>query len=127
MSKDTVLVVEDDQLLREVIEDLLNIHQIKVKTVGDSSEANDWLEEYIPDLIICDLFLPTVSGIQWLNSVSEDLVVNNSSIILLSADHVRTQEMLVGSPIQSLVKHQLAKPFKNDELVQLIRFFRPNS
>jgi len=127
MSKDTVLVVEDDQLLREVIEDLLNIHQIKVKTVGDSSEANDWLEEYIPDLIICYLFLPTVSGIQWLNSVSEDLVVNNSSIILLSADHVRTQEMLVGSPIQSLVKHQLEKPFKNDELVQLIRFFRSNS
>ena len=127
MSKDTVLVVEDDQLLREVIEDLLNIHQIKVKTVGDSSEANDWLEEYIPDLIICDLFLPTVSGIQWLNSVSEDLVVNNSSIILLSADQVRTQEMLVGSPIQSLVKHQLEKPFKNDELVQLIRFFRSNS
>ena len=127
MSKDTVLVVEDDQLPREVIEDLLNIHQIKVKTVGDSSEANDWLEEYIPDLIICDLFLPTVSGIQWLNSVSEDLVVNNSSIILLSADHVRTQEMLVGSPIQSLVKHQLEKPFKNDELVQLIRFFRSNS
>jgi len=127
MSKDTVLVVEDDQLLREVIEYLLNIHQIKVKTVGDSSEANDWLEEYIPDLIICDLFLPTVSGIQWLNSVSEDLVVNNSSIILLSADHVRTQEMLLGSPIQSLVKHQLEKPFKNDELVQLIRFFRSNS
>ena len=127
MSKDTVLVVEDDQLLREVIEDLLNIHQIKVKTVGDSSEANDWLEEYIPELIICDLFLPTVSGIQWLNSVSQDLVANNSSIILLSADHVRTQEMLVGSPIKSLVKHQLEKPFKNDELVQLIRFFRPNS
>ena len=39
MSKDTVLVVEDDQLLREVIEDLLYTHQIKVKTVGDSSEA----------------------------------------------------------------------------------------
>lgn len=127
MSKDTVLVVEDDQLLREVIEDLLNIHQIKVKTVGDSSEANDWLEEYIPELIICDLFLPTVSGIQWLNSVSQDLVANNSSIILLSADHMRTHDMLMGSPIQSLVKHQLMKPFKNDELVRLIRFFRPNS
>ncbi len=127
MSKDTVLVVEDDQLLREVIDDLLKIHQIKVKTVGDSSEANDWLVEYIPDLIICDLFLPTVSGIQWLNSVSEDLVANKSSIILLSADHVRTHDMLVGSPIQPLVKHQLKKPFKNDELVRLIRFFRPNS
>ena len=127
MSKDTVLVVEDDQLLREVIEDLLHIHKIKVKTVGDSSEANDWLEEYIPGLIICDLFLPTVSGIQWLNSVSEGLVANKSSIILLSADHKRTHEMLVGSPIQSLVKHQLKKPFKNDELVRLIRFFRPNS
>ena len=127
MSKDTVLVVEDDQLLREVIEDLLNIHQIKVKTVGDSSEANDWLEEYIPELIICDLFLPTVSGIQWLNSVSQDLVANNSSIILLSADHMRTHDMLMGSPIQSLGKHQLKKPFKNAELFRVIRFFRPNS
>lgn len=126
MSKDTVLVVEDDQLLREVIEDLLYIHQITVKTVGDSSEANDWLEEYIPDLIICDLFLPTVSGIQWLNSASEDLVANKSSIILLSADHERTHEMLMGSSIQSLVKYQLKKPFKNDELVRLIRLFRPN-
>ena len=114
-------------MLREVIDDLLKIHQIKVKTVGDSSEANDWLVEYIPDLIICDLFLPAVSGIQWLNSVSEDLVANKSSIILLSADHVRTHDMLVGSPIQPLVKHQLKKPFKNDELVRLIRFFRPNS
>ena len=126
MSKDTVLVVEDDQLLREVIEDLLYIHQIKVKTVRDSSEANDWLEEYIPDLIICDLFLPSVSGIQWLNSTSEGLLANKSSIILLSADHERTHEMLMGSPIQSLVKHQLKKPFKNDELVRLIRLLRPN-
>jgi DNA-binding response OmpR family regulator len=127
MSKNTVLVVEDDQLLREVIEDLLYIHHIEVKTVGNSTEADDWLEEQVPDLIICDLFLPKVSGIQWLNTVSERLVANESSIILLSADHERTPEMLEDSPIHSLVKYQLKKPFKNDELIRLIHLLQPNS
>ena len=44
MSKDTILVVEDDQLLREVIEEILQLHEIKVKTVGSTKEADDWLE-----------------------------------------------------------------------------------
>ncbi|MBK98173.1 MAG: hypothetical protein CL672_05200 [Balneola sp.] len=127
MSKDTVLVVEDDQLLREVIEDLLQIYEIKVKTVGSSIEADAWLEAHIPDIIICDLFLPTESGIQWLNKVSDRLIKRNSSVILLSADHQRTDEMLKDGPISPLVKHQLKKPFKNDELVRLINLLQVNT
>lgn len=127
MSKDTVLVVEDDQLLREVIEDLLQIHEIKVKTVGNTAEADDWLTSHLPDVIICDLFLTSVSGIQWLNKVADRLIAHNSSIILLSADHQRTDEMLLGGPIQPLVKHQLKKPFKNDELVLLIKLLQNNT
>ncbi len=120
MSKDTILVVEDDQLLQEVIEEILQLHEIKVKTVGSTKEADDWLESHIPYIIICDLFLTTVSGIQWLNKVSDRLIKSNSSVILLSADHQRTDEMLKGSPIHPLVKCQLKKPFKNDELIRLI-------
>ena len=44
MSKDTILVVEDDQLLQEVIEEILQLHEIKVKTVGSTIEADDWLD-----------------------------------------------------------------------------------
>lgn len=120
MSKDTILVVEDDQLLQEVIEEILQLHEIKVKTVGSTIEADDWLESHIPDIIICDLFLITVSGIQWLNKVSDRLIKSNSSVILLSADHQRTDEMLKGCPIHPLVKYKLKKPFKNDELIRLI-------
>tara|TARA_B100000575_G_scaffold294677_1_gene313115 strand:- start:3714 stop:4097 length:384 start_codon:yes stop_codon:yes gene_type:complete len=127
MSKDTVLVVEDDQLLREVIEDLLHIHDIKVKTVGSSIEADTWLEAHIPNIIICDLFLPSISGLQWLNKVAERLIQGKSSIVLLSADHQRTDEMLEGSPIHPLVKHQLKKPFKNDELIRLINMIQANT
>ena len=120
MSKDTILVVEDDQLLREVIDEILQLHEIKVKTVGSTKEADDWLESHIPYIIICDLFLTTVSGIQWLNKVSDHLIKSNSSVILLSADHQHTDEMLKGGPIHPLVKYQLKKPFKNDELIRLI-------
>ena len=102
MSKDTILVVEDDQLLQEVIEEILQLHEIKVKTVGSTIEADDWLKSHIPDIIICDLFLATVSGIQWLNKVSDRLIKSNSSVILLSADHQRTDEMLKGGSIHPI-------------------------
>ena len=57
MSKDTILVVEDDQLLQEVIEEILQLHEIKVKTVGSTIEADDWLEI----LGVCGLSEITIS------------------------------------------------------------------
>lgn len=57
-----VLVVEDHDETREMIESLLRFHGFSVETARDGREALNWLAEHHPCLILLDLRMPGVDG-----------------------------------------------------------------
>lgn len=66
-----VLVVDDDPIIRDYINDLFNKFGYKIKTVSNGREAVDILsKEYYP-VIVTDLYLPDIKGLQILDFIQE--------------------------------------------------------
>ena len=109
MSK-TILLVDDDQRLRDLLKDYLNEKNFKVFTSQDFSEAEEILNFFIFDLIILDRMMPSGDGINLITHIKK---VSNTPIIMLTAmgeDDDKIQGLKKGSD------DYLTKPFEPEEL-----------
>lgn len=70
--KEKILLVEDEQLLREICAKQLLIAGFDVVTVIDGGEAAERIRQEMPDLILLDILLPTVDGFEILKQVKND-------------------------------------------------------
>lgn len=118
MDTHKVLVVEDEQDLRENIIELLTHKNYIVKGAPNGHEALKILDDWIPDLIISDIMMPVMDGYAFHAIVKDMMVLNQIPFIFLTAKN-GSKEMdkctLMG------VDHFLSKPFKIDDLAQLIK------
>lgn len=114
-----ILVVEDDELLQEVLTQSLKKKGFQVESAGNGTLAQEMLEEATYDLVILDLKLPEVSGIELLRQIKKKFSV---PVILMtgfsSADQTKDAFLLGASGF-------LSKPFKVNELIDLIKTILP--
>jgi two-component system cell cycle response regulator DivK len=67
-----ILIVEDNALNIKLFCDLLAAHGHEPQAVTDSRQALDAAREFIPDLVITDIQLPHVSGLELIRLIRED-------------------------------------------------------
>lgn len=58
-----ILVVEDNELNMKLLNDVLEAHGYEVMSTGRGAEAVEWARQYLPDLVLMDLQLPDLSGL----------------------------------------------------------------
>jgi PAS domain S-box-containing protein len=103
----TILVVEDDASTREMIEELLTARGYSVITAGDGAQARARVAHALPELVILDLVLPKMSGLEllaeWRGSPrTADLPV----FVLTSKDLTKEEEKYVRAHAESLFRKQ---------------------
>ncbi|WP_337969559.1 response regulator transcription factor [Virgibacillus salexigens] len=111
--KQTIMVVEDDKMIRNLIRIYLEKNYYEVIEATDGEEARLLFLEQLPCLIILDLMLPKSSGedfCQWVRTQAHSEV----SIIMLSAKS-RTEEKISGLRIGA--DDYMTKPFDPNELI----------
>lgn len=111
--KQTILVVEDDQLIRELICIYLKKDGYDVIAAIDGEEAKELFLTHHPCLIVLDLMLPKCSGEEYCKWV-KDQELNEVSIIMLSAK-VHTNDKING--LRMGADDYMTKPFDPDELL----------
>ncbi len=82
MIKKSILLVDDDQRLRELLKDYLNDKNFQVFTSEDFDEAREILEFFIFDLIILDRMMPSGDGINLIQDIKK---ASNTPVIMLTA------------------------------------------
>ena len=82
--KKTILLVEDDHLLGDVLLQKLRESGLSVLHAGDAQTALIKIREEKPDLILLDLVLPGMSGFDILREVKENTETANIVVIILS-------------------------------------------
>ena len=115
MSDARILVVEDEPSIREVLSLYLRRAGYQVTVVGDGREALDTLSSQTPDLVVLDLMLPEVSGLEvtrWLRERGD------TPIIMLTARR-EEQDRIAG--LEMGADDYVVKPFSPQELVSRVR------
>ena len=109
MSK-SILIVDDDKRLRELLEDYLSEKKYKIFLCEDFADAEEILEYFVFDLIIVDRMMPSGDGIDLIKSVKDK---SNTPVILLTAMG-ETESRIAGLKIGA--DDYLSKPFEPEEL-----------
>ena len=90
-----VLVVEDNELNMKLFCDLLDAFGFETVQSRDGLKAVDLAREYKPDLIIMDIQLPEVSGLDLTRWIKDDAVIKSIPIMAVTAFAMRQDERLV--------------------------------
>lgn len=115
----TILLVEDEHLLRNGVQEMLELHDFHVIGAGDGVEALEWLEETAVDLVITDLVMPNMDGVDFVRKLREKrpdmpvIVVSGSSKSVMDRYGINTLDIPGANA-------SLPKPFKSSELVALV-------
>ena len=91
----TVLVVEDNELNMKLFNDLLEAHGYKVVQTRDGLSALDLARKHMPDLILMDIQLPEVSGIEVTKWLKEDDVLRAIPVIAVTAFAMKGDEQKI--------------------------------
>ncbi len=106
-----ILVVDDDEGIRELVKQFLNKNNYLVTTAKSSEDALDKVKIIKFDLIVLDIMMPGKSGLEFTNENKKKL---DTPIILLTAKR-ETSERVEGLEIGA--DDYLAKPFEPKELI----------
>ena len=115
MSRQTILVVEDEPSIGEVVSLYLERAGYQVTTARDGQVALDYLSNHLPDLVVLDLMLPKVGGLEitrWLR------MHGDTPIIMLTA---RREEADRIAGLEMGADDYVVKPFSPQELVSRVR------
>ena len=110
-----ILVVDDDPAISEMLTIVLQTEGFDTVVVGDGNDAVTAAQEHDPDLILLDVMLPGMSGIDVCRTVREFSTV---PIVMLTA---RTDTMDVVLGLESGADDYITKPFKPKELIARVR------
>ena len=80
-----VLVVEDNELNLKLFCDLLRAHDYETEPVRDGREAVARAREFLPDLVIMDIQLPHVSGLELIEQIKADEILKAIPIMAVTA------------------------------------------
>ncbi len=92
MPTKTILLVEDDRFLRRACEASLRQRGLAVITAVDGEEALAKVREHVPDLVLLDLLMPKVPGIDVLRALKAEPATSAVPVLVLS-NSSREQDM----------------------------------
>lgn len=102
----TVLIVDDQKGVRRLLEELFRRDGWQVKVAGDGIEAMDSVEEIIPDLVLMDVKMPNMNGLE----ATHAIMARNSSIPIIMMTAYGEIEV-VRQALEAGVKRCISKPF----------------
>ena len=110
-----ILVVDDDERIRELVKQYLNDNEYLVTTANNAEDAKEKVDIIKFDIIILDIMMPGQSGLDFTNENKKKI---NTPVILLTAKG-EVSERIEGLEIGA--DDYLAKPFEPKELVLRIK------
>ena len=108
--KKTILLVDDDQRLRELLKDYLSEKNFQVYTSEDFTEAKEIIEFFLFDLIILDRMMPSGDGIDLVKHIKK---ASQTPIIMLTAMGENNEKI---EGLKTGTDDYLSKPFEPEEL-----------
>jgi CheY-like chemotaxis protein len=95
----SVLIVEDDPDVRRLLQELLFSEGFDVRTAEHGAEALRMLRRDVPDLIVLDLVLPWINGIEVLSTIRQDPRLSAVPVLVVTASSTLQPDLNVFEPL----------------------------
>ncbi len=111
-----LLLVDDEQEFVSTLAERLSLRGIDTAMASDGEEALQRIEEFQPDVVVLDLMMPGMSGVEVLHRIKRD---HPQMRVLLLTGHGSTREGIEGMRLGA--DDYLMKPINIDELIEKVR------
>src|SRR3954464_14070808 len=116
----TVLIVEDNDLNMKLFHDLLEAHGYATIQTKDGMEAMKLAREHRPDLILMDIQLPEISGLEVTKWLKEDPDLRRIPVVAVTAFAMKGDEERIR---EGGCEAYLSKPISVGKFIETIRHF----
>ncbi len=116
----TVLIVEDNELNMKLFNDLLEAHGYSTLRSRNGMEALELAREHVPDLILMDIQLPEVSGLEVTKWIKEDDALKSIPVIAVTAFAMKGDEERIR---QGGCEAYISKPISVGSFLETVRSF----
>jgi two-component system sensor histidine kinase/response regulator len=113
-----ILVIEDEESLREEIVEILGFEEFDVAEAPNGRVGLEVARQIMPDIIICDISMPEMDGYEVLQELREDEKTSRIPFIFLTA---RADRSFMRHGMELGADDYLTKPFSNNELLAAIK------
>lgn len=114
-AKHKILIVEDEKNIRNLVKTILKANGYQVFDAANGSTGMIMFNSHCPDLIILDLGLPDMDGVEFIKSIRDEY---QTPIIVLSARHKESDKV---SALDFGANDYVTKPFGMEELLARVR------
>lgn len=118
MATTKILIVEDERLLNEAYQDILQRSGYTIEAAYDGQEALEKTKTFVPDLILLDLRMPKVGGIEFLKQYDPNQ--NNPGVKIIVFSNLDTQKEIDEAYSLGAQRYMLKAWASPKELVKLV-------
>jgi two-component system cell cycle response regulator DivK len=116
----TVLIVEDNELNMKLFRDLLEAHGYQTVGTSNGYEALDLVRSLHPDLILMDIQLPQVSGLEVTGWIKKDPAISMIPVVAVTAFAMKGDEERIR---EGGCEAYLSKPISVGKFIETVRRF----
>lgn len=116
-----ILIVDDSRTIRAVLKKTLKLTQLDIGDIfeaGNGREALDCLKDNWVDLVLSDLNMPVMSGMEMIKEMSEDGLLSEIPVVVISTEGSATR---IEELKQRGIREYIRKPFTPEAIGEIIR------
>lgn len=118
MIKNTIVIVDDDDGIRELVGDLLEFENFRVIKCADTDDGYKKILQYKPDLIFLDIKMPQIGGVELCRIIRQTPSVKHIPIIMLTVESTENDKV---TGLSVGADDYITKPFSNQELLARVK------
>ena len=117
MEYKTVLIIEDNELNLKLVRSMLQLGHYQVLEVGDAESGIQLAREHLPDLILMDIQLPGMDGLQATQIIRSDPIIANIPVVALTSYAMQGDEQ---KAISAGCTGYIAKPIDTRNFLDIL-------
>jgi CheY-like chemotaxis protein len=114
-----ILLIDDEEMIREVVKEMLEVEGYVVTTAANGKEGLQIYQRESPDLIITDIFMPEMEGLETIRTLQQDS--SRVRIIAISGGGERGMISFLSYAKRFGALRTLQKPFSREDLLRTVR------
>jgi DNA-binding response OmpR family regulator len=113
-----ILTVDDSRTIRTIVKNAFKAYDCEVFEAENGRDGLALAAQILPDLIILDITMPVMTGIEMLGKLMLDTHLKDTAVIMLTAESGRDNVMSI---VKLGVRDYIVKPFKGEQLIERVK------